>query len=457
MDGNKRIGEPIDLDKGFEEVAVIGAAGVMGRGISLLAAEEMARLKNLKENRGRPYRLNLIDIRQKALKDLMSYIEAKAIRRAEKTIESIRPLFRERGELKSVQEIATSFVSDIHSIIHLTTDLHHARRSQLVFEAVPESERAKIDTLRRLNEICPKDAIFLSNTSSIPIGLMDREAGLGGRIIGFHFYNPPLVQKLVELIPARNTSPKLAEIACEIGRRFGKTLVSSRDIAGFIGNGYFIRESLYALSQVNGLSERFGVAGSIYGLNRVSLEGLIRPMGIFRLLDYVGLDVFSSILKLMAGHIPGESFEADLIEQLISKELMGGQNPDGSQKNGFFQYKGREPVGVFTPDGGDYVGLDACARDDVDHALGSLTPVDLTWKDLSQDPGADRKLKDHFAGLFAIDTLGARLAKSYLKASRSIAEKLVSDGVAGSPDDVNTVLKTGFRHLYGPFNDFVQL
>ena len=442
----------MDIEQRFEQVTVIGAAGKMGSGISLLLAWEIVRLMHLEENRERTYRLNLIDVRDEGLADLLGYIANQSVRRAEKKIDIVRPMYQESEELQTDEDIARAFVADVLSAINTETDYRQARSSLLVFEAVPEFEAIKIDMLRRLSEICPEDTFFLSNTSSIPIGFLDIKAGLGGHIIGFHFYNPPAVQKLVELIPARTTRSEIVEMAGEIARRLGKITVSSGDIAGFIGNGYFIRDALHAISEVERLVGFLKVFEAIYALNKVSQKGLIRPMGIFQLIDYVGLDIFSSIMQVMTKHIDGETFEADFIEGMVSDKVLGGQNVNGSQKDGFFQYDGRRPVGVYTMARKEYVPLQDGALKGVDDELGPL--ADLHWKEMFSDPDRNRKLRNHFSSLISTDALGAQLTVDYLRASRNIGEKLVSDGVAGSPEDVNTVLTGGFGHLYGPFNDY---
>ena len=428
----------------------MGAAGKMGRGISLLLAQEMARLKSREEDRSKTYRLTLIDVRQEGLKDLLGYIETQSARHANRNMEALRPLYQGRGGVTADEQVTRAFVADTLSVIRTATDCRQARGSRLVFEAVPETEQLKIETLRRLKETCPEDAFFLSNTSSIPIQFLDREAGLDGRIVGFHFYNPPVVQELVELITARTTRPELSELAREIGRWLGKRLVPSRDIAGFIGNGHFIRDALHAIREAERVGAGFDASEAIYALNRVSQEGLLRPMGIFQLMDYVGIDVFSSILFVMTRHIEGETFGADLIERMASKGVLGGQRVDGSQSDGFFRYDGREPVSVYAPDRNEYVPLRALDR--VDRALGPLAGVE--WKALLRDPDRARRLGDHFARLTSMDTLGARLTMDYLHASRRVGEKLVSDGIAESPEDVNTVLTSGFHHLYGPLNEY---
>jgi len=436
----------VNVDDRLAQVTVMGAAGKMGCGISLLLAQAMARLQSRQENRAKTCRLTLIDVRQERLTDLLKYIETQSAKQANRNMDALRPLYQELGD----EQVTRAFVADTLSVVRTATDYRQARDSRLVFEAVPETEQLKIETLRGLKETCPEDAFFLSNTSSIPIEFLDREAGLEGRLVGFHFYNPPAVQELVELIAARTTRPELVELARELGQRLGKRPVPSRDIAGFIGNGHFVRDALHAMREAERLRGRFDECEAVYALNRVSQAGLLRPMGVFQLMDYVGIEVFSSILSVMARHIEGETFGADLIDRMVSKGVLGGQRADGSQSDGFFRYDGRRPVSVCSAERNEYVPLRAL--DQIDHALG--LPTGVEWKGLLRDPDRARKLAEHFARLASMNTLGAQLTMAYLQASRRVGEKLVSDGIAESPEDVNTVLTKGFQHLYGPFSEY---
>ncbi|MCK4819128.1 3-hydroxybutyryl-CoA dehydrogenase, partial [bacterium] len=87
----------------------------------------------------------------------------------------------------------------------------------MVFEAIVEDKNVKINILNKLNDMCSTETFYFTNTSSIPIHILDEGVGLDGRIIGFHFYNPPAVQKLAELIPAETTQKELLDISQEIG------------------------------------------------------------------------------------------------------------------------------------------------------------------------------------------------------------------------------------------------
>ena len=443
----------MNLDERFERVAVIGAAGKMGSGIALLAAQELVRLKNLPANRNRSYRLDLFDVRREGLDDLLKYIGAQAAKRAEKKMDAVRPLYAGRVDLQSDEQIARAYLEDTLSIIKTGTTLAQCAEARIVFEAVPEIEALKIDILRKLKAECSAEAWFLTNTSSLPIGYLDAQAQLGGRLVGFHFYNPPAVQKLLELIVAPGTLPELSAAAHEIGTRLGKKIVPAHDIAAFIGNGHFIRDGLHACSAVTRLVERLGEPWAIYAVDKISREGLVRPMGIFQLVDYVGLDVFSCITNVMSAHIKGQTFRAELVERMLAAGVKGGQKPNGAQKDGFFQYVDNQPAGVYSLEQKAYLPL-ASGVAEVDKVLGPLAASDMTWKNLLKDPEREAKLKSHFAQLLTAKTLGAEMTLAYHKASRAIGQKLVSDGVAATPQEVNTVLIEGFHHLYGPINEY---
>ncbi|MFQ5584174.1 MAG: 3-hydroxyacyl-CoA dehydrogenase family protein, partial [Calditrichia bacterium] len=341
-------------------------------------------------------------------------------------------------------------------ILNFSSDLNSTGGSLMVFEAVIENIDLKLTLLKQLKNICPGQAFFFSNTSSIPIKLMDEGAGLNGRIIGYHFYNPPAVQKLVEIIIPGNLHPDLTEIAYELGKRLGKILIPSNDIAGFIGNGHFTRDGLHALSEVERLQSEFSFVQAIYVVNRISQDFLIRPMGIFQLIDYVGLDVFQSILSIMNPYFENENLHSELIDRMVEAGVKGGQFPDGSQKDGFLKYENYKPAGVYDLDSGKYVLYsEGNWKAEADQKIGELPQGHLPWKTLLKDPQRTEKLAAYFKNLNAMDTMGAALARAYLKRSKEIGEQLISGGVANSVGDVNGVLMNGFFHLYGPINDYV--
>ncbi len=443
----------MDLNESLSLVSVIGAAGKMGSGITVLVAQEMARLSMLEENRDKTFRLIAMDLDPVALRGLQDYVHNQAIKAAEKQTVALRGLYADRKDLVENGEIIEDFARRVESMVWPSTDLAAVKGSKLVFEAIVEKIDIKTMVYKQLKELCP-DACFFTNTSSVPIGKIDEQAGLDGRIIGFHFYNPPPVQKLVEIIRAKSTTDEVASIADEIGERLRKTLIPSHDVAGFIGNGHFIRDGIHGLVQAAGLAKEHGWAKALYAVNRVSQDWLLRPMGIFQLIDYVGVDVFKFIQDVMDAHLD-EDLTDPVIDRMNELGVLGGQHPSGAQKPGFFTYDRGRIAAVYDMEQKQYLALDPqgwCAE--VDAWLGDLPGGFRPWKALLMAPDKKAALVAHFAALDAMDTNGAQLAKAYVERSRQIGQALVDDGVAFGAEGVNGVLTSGFYHLYGPINDF---
>ncbi len=444
----------MNLDERLESVSIIGAAGKMGSGIAALLAHEIARLKNLPENREKLYRLNLIDVSEKGLDGLQGYLKAQLLKAAEKSIGLLRDLYKERKDLIENEEIIKANIDNAMSSVRLTSDLSTARNSRLIFEAIIEEENIKIKVLNELNNLCAKDVLYFTNTSSIPIGFLDEKVKLGGRIIGYHFYNPPVVQRLVEVITPNTAIKEVKELATELGKRLRKTLVPANDKAGFIGNGHFMRDGLYAINALNELKKDYTLPGAIYLMNWLSQDFLIRPMGIFQLIDYVGIDVFQCILKVMKKHLNDNTLHSELIDQLASKKVIGGQRADGSQKDGFLKYERNRPAGIYDIDKNNYIPIDDL-KSKIDAKIGEPPTGFVPWKKLVASPKKEDNLASYFTNLKNAKTVGAGLARDYLKRTKEIALQLVADGIAYTNDDVNAVLVNGFYWLYGPINNYI--
>lgn len=444
------------LDERLTNVSIIGAAGKMGSGIALLLAQEMAFLKLKPENKRKIFRLNCIDMNDDALDGLLQYIRSQSLRTAEKASIQLRDLYADRKDLVENSEIIQQFVQDVVSIVRVGTDLKMAAKSHLVFEAIVENIEIKIPIFKQLNEMCSRDTFFFTNTSSVPIHLLNDGANLGGRVIGFHFYNPPPVQRLAELIPAKATKKELIDTSYEIAKRLKKTIFLSDDVAGFIGNGHFLRDGLHAIAEVERLQQDFKTYEAIYFVNKVSQDLLLRPMGIFQLMDYVGVDVMYFISKIMDKYIPDEKLDHKLLDDLYAKKVLGGQRADGSQKDGILKYENNRPVGVYCTKEGKYKSFDEAGwTGEVNKKIGGYPDGWQPWKGLLKDSKQQDKIERHFQHLKSMKTLGAEVALNYLKRSKAIGQYLVDSGIAQKSEDVNGVLMNGFFHLYGPINDYI--
>lgn len=444
----------MELAERYRNVGVIGAAGKMGSGIALLLAQELGRRRLTPEGRGQRYKLTLMDTNDEALDGLKRYLRAQLLRHAEKVTVMLRQGYADRADLVENAEIIDAYIDDTLDLARFTTDLGALSGCHMVFEAIAENIDLKVKVYRTLKAQCGPETWFFTNTSSIPIGVLDEQAGLDGRIVGFHFYNPPAVQRLLEMITSPRTQPSLVAGAKQITQDLGKKLFPANDIAGFIGNGHFMRDALHGIAEMEKLIPGRDFASAVYMVNRVSQDWLVRPMGIFQLIDYVGVDVTQCILAVMDRFVPGQNLHSELIDRLMGLGVRGGQNADGSQKDGFFQYARGAITAVYDPERKAYRPLDPSWTGPLDAELGPLPAAHAPWKVLSRDRGKEQKLAAYFAALKGTDTLGARLALAYLKRSKEIGEYLLSSGVAHSADDVNGVLLNGFFHLYGPINAY---
>jgi 3-hydroxyacyl-CoA dehydrogenase len=178
-------------------------------------------------------------------------------------------------------------------------------------------------------------------------------------------------------------------------------------------------------------------------------------MGIFQLIDYVGIDVCQFIMKVMKPYVTDEDIHSPLLDTMMEIGVKGGQNHDGSQKDGFLKYEKGRIVAIWDLDKKEYVKIEDISEK-CDKLIGALPQEHQPWKVVVKDPNKNEFLTKYFSALQKENGMGAKLAVEYHIKSKQIGEKLVSDKVAFTADDVNTVLMTGFFHAYGPINDFIK-
>ena len=175
--------------------------------------------------------------------------------------------------------------------IEITNDFINLN-ADLVVEAIVENLDVKIDLFKRLSSLCYTDAIFASNTSSIPITKIAAEIPNPGRVVGMHFFNPAHIMKLVEVISGAATDPEVANTVFELAEKLGKTAVMAKDAPGFIVNR--VARNFYVES-LNVLEENVADLETIDAL----MENNGFRMGPFRLMDLIGIDTNHSVTKSM--------------------------------------------------------------------------------------------------------------------------------------------------------------
>jgi 3-hydroxybutyryl-CoA dehydrogenase len=174
-----------------------------------------------------------------------------------------------------------------------TTALTPAKDCDLVIEAIIENRQAKMDLYRQLEEICPPQVLFASNTSSIPITELATATKRPDRFAGMHFFSPVPVMKLVEIIRGLKTADATVQVIRELTERIGKIGVLVKDGPGFLVNrvNAALRNEVY-----NCLAE--GVA-TIEDIDKALKFGLGHPMGPFELGDFVGLDIGLAVAETL--------------------------------------------------------------------------------------------------------------------------------------------------------------
>jgi 3-hydroxybutyryl-CoA dehydrogenase len=193
----------------------------------------------------------------------------------------------ERGKLSEDDRVGAM------SAIHGTTDYEDVADTDLVIEAATEHLQTKLEIFRVLDGITRPDIVLATNTSSLPIVQIGTQTKRPDKVVGMHFFNPPPVMKLLELVRAITTSDETMDFARGMGERLGKTVVVAKDRAGFIVN-YLL--TYYLNSAIRMLEEEFATKEDIDTAVKL---GLSHPMGPFELLDLIGLDTMMSVAEVL--------------------------------------------------------------------------------------------------------------------------------------------------------------
>jgi len=216
----------------------------------------------------------------------------------------------------------------------------------LVVEAAPEDLELKRELFAALADACGPEAILASNTSSLPVTAIAAEVPRPERVVGMHFFNPPALMKLVEVVATERSGEPALEATTEVGRRMGRTPIRARDSPGFIANRLarpFSLESLRMLEQ--------GVADPPAIDRVVRLGGGFR-MGPFELLDLIGLDVNLSVARSFYGQggEPARWRPSPIQEQMVGEGLLGRKGGRGFYEYGEGSYRQDDPeLGIEAP------------------------------------------------------------------------------------------------------------
>jgi 3-hydroxybutyryl-CoA dehydrogenase len=280
----------------IERVGVVGC-GLMGSGIAQVAA-------------GAGLSTVVVEVDETRLRDGVGRVDSFL----EKGVE--------RGKLTSDQK------KEVLSRIEATTRLEKLSDVDVVIEAVLEDLQVKKEVFGKLDAILTSEAIRCSNTSSLCITEMAAATRHPDRFVGLHFFNPVPLMKVVEIIPALTTSPKVTDAIHGLARRLGKTPVVAPDRPGFIVNRLLVP---YLLDAIRALEEGVGTREDIDAGMKL---GCGYPMGPFELLDFVGLDTTYYIANIMFDEFREKRFAPP---PLLRRMVLAGHLGRKSGR-GFYDY-----------------------------------------------------------------------------------------------------------------------
>jgi 3-hydroxybutyryl-CoA dehydrogenase len=210
--------------------------------------------------------------------------------------------------------------------LRFVTDLGEFADRELIVEAVAEHEPTKVEVFATLDKVVESpDAIFASNTSSIPIMKLAMATKRPQQVIGVHFFNPVPVLKLVELIPSLLTGEETQSRAESfVTGPLGKTVVRSQDRAGFVVNALLIP---YLLSAIRMFESGFASAEDI---DNGMVLGCAHPMGPLALTDLIGLDTTKAVAESMYAEFKEPLYSPPpLLLRMVDAGLLGKKSGRG--------------------------------------------------------------------------------------------------------------------------------
>jgi 3-hydroxyacyl-CoA dehydrogenase len=447
------------IDQALECCAVLGAAGKPGRDIAFLLLREIAFHEAISygcTGTGK-YRLILIDGNAEALVSLETYLHSQLNTFALAHINDLRNVYAADAHLISNDVLLQNFIQGAKNSIIFSSELSAATSAYLVFDCLPEDGPLKSKALKALHLHSQQPQYYMENTSCIPIYLLNEQAELGGTIIGFHFCDPPLEQKLIEVIPLNEKNTTLNMLARAICARLNRHPIYALDFPGFISNGYLMRELAFAIHIVEGLAPLWGYAGAIYAVEWLTKFLLVRERGIFQQIDYIGIERCHQTASAMSSLLNDSDLHMPLLSMMKTSHQLGGQDDQSHPLPGFFQYNNGTPSAIYDIKSGKYVPWNDSSLDSARKEL-SIPSLHLTsWKELSLMPTQERVdiLHMHFQQLTKQICMGHEMALYYLNNCRLIVNALLATEAASSPEDIHTILTENFGHLYSPLETWL--
>ena len=232
-----------------------------------------------------------------------------------------------RGFLaKSVKlgKMAEADAEQAERLLSGTTDLRDLADADIVIEAVFEDLQVKQDLFAQLDEIVSERTLFHTNTSTLSVTAIASGSRRPERVVGTHYCNPAPLMKLVELVDGLHTASWAHEATLEFLTDVGKTSVVVKDRPGFILNRFLIP---WENSCIDALENGFGTKESI---DAAVTGALGHPMGPFKLLDIVGLDLHKQVATRLYEQLKAPRFAPPpLVDRMIAAGDLGRKTGRG--------------------------------------------------------------------------------------------------------------------------------
>lgn len=252
----------------------------------------------------------------------------------ERLAKGIGMIDKQLGRAVEKGKIEQADADAVRGRINGTTDYGELADCDLVIEAITEDLGLKLAMWAEVDAIVKPEAIFATNTSSLPVIDQAASTSRPEQFLGLHFFNPAQVMPLLEVVQTVTTSERALQAGHELGEQLGKTVVSTKDKAGFIVNRLLVP---YMLDAIRAYEEGFG---SIAEIDVAMKGGAAHPMGPLTLADFVGLDTLNSIAEVMFAEYAERRFAAPpTLRKMVAAGWYGKKSG-----RGFYDYSGERPV-----------------------------------------------------------------------------------------------------------------
>jgi 3-hydroxybutyryl-CoA dehydrogenase len=317
-----------------------------------------------------------------------------------------------------VGDLEKENINEVLTRIHPTTKLKHFITADLIIEAVVEDIDVKMKIFKELDDRCELDTILATNTSSMSVTRIASATENPHRVIGTHFFNPPYILKLVEVVKAHHTSDEIISRTVDFVKKLGKNPIIVRDSPGFIVNRiarHFFLEPLRSyemgIAQIDEIDSGFKLFGF--------------ELGPFEVMDYVGNDVNYIVSRSIFEQFNyAERFRPVIFQaKMVEAGLLGRKTHAG-----FYNYVGdRKEVQEFLKK----------ERIKYDFGRKFLKLADLICRKLMRGKG---KLKDNQKLIIAL-TISSIVNEAHFALMEGLASR----------EDIDTALKLGAKFPAGPF------